>query len=150
MRFLFLHIFDFLDFKSCFIWKNWNKLSLLTFLGPAATYRTVFCSCGILVFAYFRFFGFQKLLFMEKLQTTHFFDVFGTSDLTQIDFLWPRGPQGSREGPQGSREGPQGGPRGAQSAMSKLLWEISTPHWGAMMHDTGGRVVHHGVSQATL
>ena len=72
--------------------------------------------------AYFRLFGFQKLFFMEKLQTTHFFDVFGTSDLTQIDFLWPRGPQGSREGP-------QGGARGAQSAISTPLWEISTPHW---------------------
>ena len=78
---------------------------------------------------YFRLFGFQKLFFMEKLQKTHLFDVFGTSDLTQIDFLWPRGPQGSREGPQGSREGPQGGPRGAQSAISTPLWEISTPHW---------------------
>ena len=59
---------------------------------------------------------------MEQLQKTNLFDVFGTSDLTQIDFLWPRGPQGSREGP-------QGGPRGAQSAISTPLWEISTPHW---------------------
>ena len=90
---------------------------------------------------------------MEKLQTTHFVYVSVTADLTTIHFLWPRGPQGSREGPQGSREGPQGGPTGAQSAISTPLWEISTPHWGhrgAMIHDTGGRVVDHGVSQATL
>ena len=78
MRFLFWHIFDFLDFKSCLLWKNYKK--------------------------------------------THFVDVFGTSDLSKIDFLWPRGPQGSREGP-------QGGARGAQSAISTPLWEISTPHW---------------------
>ena len=89
-----------------------------------------------LFMAYFRLFGFQKLLYLEKLQKTHLLDVFGTSDLTQIDFLWPRGPQGSREGPQGSREGPQGsregpqgGPRGAQSAISTPLLEISTHHW---------------------
>ena len=59
---------------------------------------------------------------MDKLQTTHLFDVFGTSDLSTIDFLWPRGPQGGREGP-------QGGARGAQSAISTPLWQISTPHW---------------------
>ena len=72
--------------------------------------------------AYVRLFGFQKLFFMETRQKKHHFDVFGTSDLTQIDFLWPRGPQGSREGP-------QGGARGAQSAISTPLLEISTPHW---------------------
>ena len=58
---------------------------------------------------------------MEK-RTSHMLDVFGTSDLSTIDFLWPRGPQGSRGGP-------QGGPRVAQSAISTPLWDISTPHW---------------------
>ena len=72
---------------------------------------------------------------METLQTTHLFDVFGTSDLTQIDFVWLWGPQGSREGPQGSREGPQGGARGAQSTISTPLWEISTPHWTQGRYD---------------
>ena len=69
------------------------------------------------------------MLYGKTTKKTNLFDVFGTADLSKIDFLWPRGPQGSREGPQGSREGPQGGPRGAQSAISTPLWEISTPHW---------------------
>ena len=58
---------------------------------------------------------------MEQLQNSYFFDVFGTSDLSTIDFLWAQGPQGSREGP-------QGGPRGVQSAISTPLWEIGTSH----------------------
>ena len=60
---------------------------------------------------------------------------------------------GEPRGTPGEPRRPQGGARGAQSAISTPLWEISTPHCGhrgAMMHDTGGRVVHHGVSQATL
>ena len=132
--------------------KQCKQLICLTFLGPAATYRTGFVSC-VFCCCIFSTFLISKSVFMEQLQHTHFFDVFGTSDLTQIDFLWPRGPQGSREGPQGSREGPQGGARGAQTAISTRLWEISTPHWGdrgAMIHDTGRRDGDHGVSQATL
>ena len=64
----------------------------------------------------------KAFFLMEKLLKTPFCYVFGTSGLAQIDFLWPRGPQGSREGP-------QGGPSGAQSAISTPLWDISTPHW---------------------
>ena len=44
---------------------------------------------------------------MKKTTNTYLFDVFGTSDLSTIDFLWPRGPQGSREGPQGGRGVPR-------------------------------------------
>ena len=85
------------------------------------TYSTGSFSCG---FCFYRFSTFliSKLFVMEKLQNTNFVDVLGTSDLSQIDFLCPQGPQGGREGP-------QGGPRGAQSAISIPLLEISTPHW---------------------
>ena len=90
---------------------------------------------------------------MGKLQKTHFVDVLGTSDLTQIDFLWPRGPQGSREGPQGSREGPQGVRGVPRVPFRHPYGRLAHPigHRDAMSHDTvGTRVVHHGVSQATL
>ncbi len=92
-------------------------------------------------------------MFMEKLQTTHIFYVFGTSDLTQIEFVWPRGPQRSREGPQGSREGPQGGRGVPRAPFRHPYGRLAHPigHRGAMSHDTvGTRAVHHGVSQVTL
>ena len=53
--------FDLLDFKSCILWKSCKQLTLLTFFGPAATYRTGFFSCGFLFLTYVRCVGFQKI-----------------------------------------------------------------------------------------
>ena len=83
---------------------------------------------------------------MEKQQNIHLFDVFGTSDLTQIDFYVPGDPRGAERDPRGGR--------GVPRVPFRHPYGMSTPHWGhrgAMIHDTvGTRVVHHGVSQATL
>ena len=68
---LFCHIFDFLDFKSCFIRKNCKQLICLTFLGPAATYRTVLFSCGF-VFYIFSTFWISKPVIYETTITNSF------------------------------------------------------------------------------
>ena len=44
--FLFGHIFDFFDFKICFFWKNYNKLTILTFLGPRTCQQLTFYAPG--------------------------------------------------------------------------------------------------------
>ena len=62
----FWHIFDFLDFKSCFLWKNCNKLTLLMFFGPAATYRTGFFSCGFCFWHIFYFLDFKSCFIWKK------------------------------------------------------------------------------------
>ena len=108
MRIFVGHICDFLDFIIFVLWGNCETLTLLTFLGPAATYRTGFFSCFFL-FGICSTFWISKVFFMEQLQTTHLFDVFGTSDLTQIDFLWPRGPRGAERDPMGADRDPRGG-----------------------------------------
>ena len=76
--FVFWHIFDFLDFKRCFIWKNCNKIILLTFLGPAATYRTGFLFVRIFFWHIFDFLDFR-----------HCFIWKNCNKLTLLTFLGP-------------------------------------------------------------
>ena len=54
---------------------------------------------------------------MEKLQQTHFFDVFGTSDLTEIGFYGPGDPRVAQRDPRGAERDPRGAerdPRGGE------------------------------------
>ena len=89
--------------------------------GPNALVVPPFrADCFPLIFS--TFFNRKRCVSWQQLQNTHLFDVFGTSDLSKIDFLWPWGPQGSREGPQGGR--------GVPSAPFRHPYgEICTPHW---------------------
>ena len=63
---------------------------------------------------------------MGKTTNTHLFDVFGTSDLSTIDFLWPRGPQGADSDPRGTRGAPRAPFRHPYWRLHN--WTLQVPH----------------------
>ena len=58
-------------------------------------------------FDIFSTFLISKAVVYGKTTKNSLFDVFGTSDLLKIDFLWPQGPQGAERDPRGGEGGPE-------------------------------------------